>query len=338
MAVHRYWRLWCYAPTGYNAIGEVEMRAAEGGADQLSGGTPSASSVYQAGYEADHACDGDTGTTWISESVITSSWWQYDFGAGNELEIVEIAMIPRVAVYTQNMGSFILKFSDDGIIWSNCMGWVTTWPNANQQTFNSSNAVFLGGNGFLIVSPSLRYGNTDSSYAGGLMALKVLCPGTSNQQVTEIGAYLHANSTCHFGIFSHDAVNNCPNTLIADSDSGEAAYNSGTYIKVSFTYSSKPQLTAGSIYWLCCFPDSSPTTYLSRFTYGSNGDREGSGTYPTWPNNASWQGASLTGYDQGIYAVIEDAPVAPVGPTQAQLMRHGTWFGSGVKQRMWWAK
>jgi hypothetical protein len=27
------------------------------------------------------------------------------------------------------------------------------------------------------------------------------------------------------------------------------------------------------------------------------------------------------------------------GPTQAQLMRHGTWFGSGgVKQRMWWAK
>jgi hypothetical protein len=25
-------------------------------------------------------------------------------------------------------------------------------------------------------------------------------------------------------------------------------------------------------------------------------------------------------------------------PTQAQLMRHGTWFGSGAKQKMWWAK
>jgi hypothetical protein len=28
----------------------------------------------------------------------------------------------------------------------------------------------------------------------------------------------------------------------------------------------------------------------------------------------------------------------PSGPTQEQLLRHGTWFGSGVKQRMWWAK
>jgi len=27
-----------------------------------------------------------------------------------------------------------------------------------------------------------------------------------------------------------------------------------------------------------------------------------------------------------------------IGPTQEQIMRHGTWFGSGVKQRMWWAK
>jgi hypothetical protein len=41
--------------------------------------------------------------------------------------------------------------------------------------------------------------------------------------------------------------------------------------------------------------------------------------------------------------ILDDADwpspaVPPSGPTQAQLMRHGTWFGSGVKQRMWWAK
>lgn len=24
------------------------------------------------------------------------------------------------------------------------------------------------------------------------------------------------------------------------------------------------------------------------------------------------------------------------GPTQDKLLRHGTWFGQGVKQRMWW--
>jgi len=32
-------------------------------------------------------------------------------------------------------------------------------------------------------------------------------------------------------------------------------------------------------------------------------------------------------------------PEPPPGATgMAVLMRHGTWFGSGVKQRMWWAK
>jgi hypothetical protein len=31
-------------------------------------------------------------------------------------------------------------------------------------------------------------------------------------------------------------------------------------------------------------------------------------------------------------------PPPVTGPTQAQLLRHGTWFGDGVKQRMWWTK
>ena len=39
-----------------------------------------------------------------------------------------------------------------------------------------------------------------------------------------------------------------------------------------------------------------------------------------------------------IDAIRMGAFPLPSGPTQAQLLRHGTWFGSGVKQRMWWAR
>lgn len=38
-----------------------------------------------------------------------------------------------------------------------------------------------------------------------------------------------------------------------------------------------------------------------------------------------------------IYLYEAEEP-PPSGPTQEQLLRHGTWFDSGVKQRMAWAK
>jgi hypothetical protein len=40
-----------------------------------------------------------------------------------------------------------------------------------------------------------------------------------------------------------------------------------------------------------------------------------------------------------VMAQVEYAEPVPVsGPTQEQLLRHGTWFSGGVKQRMWWAR
>lgn len=54
--------------------------------DFLSGGTPSADSVYQNGasYTADKACDNNTGTVWITkDGVSMPHWWKYDLGVGN---------------------------------------------------------------------------------------------------------------------------------------------------------------------------------------------------------------------------------------------------------------
>jgi hypothetical protein len=45
-------------------------------------------------------------------------------------------------------------------------------------------------------------------------------------------------------------------------------------------------------------------------------------------------------YVSQVLAQIEytEPPPAPTGPLMAQLMRHGTWFGDGIKQKMWWAR
>jgi hypothetical protein len=47
------------------------------------------------------------------------------------------------------------------------------------------------------------------------------------------------------------------------------------------------------------------------------------------------------GYEASInslHLIEADNGGSPPGPTQDQLLRHGTWFGFGVRQNMWWAK
>jgi len=43
---------------------------------------------------------------------------------------------------------------------------------------------------------------------------------------------------------------------------------------------------------------------------------------------------------QGISQIVMEVAYieGTAAPTQEQLMRHGTWFGDGVKKPMWWAK
>lgn len=116
---HRYWRVYVTAnnsngTTGYAGFLELEMREALGGADQCTGGTASASGV-DAGNVAANAFDNDTATRWYSSGTLPS-WIRYDFGAGNEKNIIEFAAkSPGVQQYTPR--DFQLQFSDDGSTW-----------------------------------------------------------------------------------------------------------------------------------------------------------------------------------------------------------------------------
>ena len=137
MAAHRYWRLVCRASGAGQTVvglGELEMRTSIGGANVATGGTASASSTYSAAHAAGKAFDGltnDTGTgnAWATTGAPnvggaglgSFGWLQYDFGAGNEQDIVEIVIhCPGSGGMSLNsmVTAWMFQWSDDGSSWT----------------------------------------------------------------------------------------------------------------------------------------------------------------------------------------------------------------------------
>lgn len=121
---HRYWRLHTLALTqgfgNFNALSELQFRTAEGVSAVPSGGTPIYSSQLSGG-EAAKAFDGNAGTFWAPSSAGTGDHWiGYDFGAGNEKNVLELAITARNDGGAQNQGpvKFQLEYSDDGLAWT----------------------------------------------------------------------------------------------------------------------------------------------------------------------------------------------------------------------------
>ena len=135
---HRYWRLNILSISGAATgvvIGELEMHTSIGGATVCSGGTASASSQYSASYSADKAFAGDGATTrWAASSGAPPpyQWIEYDFGAGNDKAIVEVAIMGASDLgntLTQSPGTFIVEFSDDNIAWT--AAWWVQYPGGS---------------------------------------------------------------------------------------------------------------------------------------------------------------------------------------------------------------
>jgi hypothetical protein len=86
-AARTQWRITIAATqSGEPGLAALVMRTTPGGADQCTGGTPSASSEYSAPYTADKAFDGSNTTSWFSGSGFPQ-WLQYEFAA--PIDIVE---------------------------------------------------------------------------------------------------------------------------------------------------------------------------------------------------------------------------------------------------------
>lgn len=129
VGTHRYWRI--YIPprgvSGVQSILQLEMYESQFGPNVCTGGTPSASSTLSGTYPASDAFDGNLGDTgsstltslWVSQSGTTEEWLAYDFGAGNDKEIVAIGMFGRIGSFIGQVPTgFSIEYSDDGSTWS----------------------------------------------------------------------------------------------------------------------------------------------------------------------------------------------------------------------------
>ena len=121
---HRYWRLYLEASNGNDifSMAEVEFRTTAGVPLLFSGGTASASSTYDDlfdTYGPQFVTDSDVVTRWSSKSYSPQTW-EYDYGVGKSLNIVEVSLQTRFDSGTSDHMPtvFTPQWSDDGINWT----------------------------------------------------------------------------------------------------------------------------------------------------------------------------------------------------------------------------
>lgn len=140
MAAHRYWRLRCIAHNegGFGGdelilLTEIEMRDTPGGADQCTGGTAIGSDGYASGTSEDppSAFDNNNSTFWQGwwngGSDAFRTWIGYDFGAGNEKDIVQLSVRANGSYLNRTPWVAVIESSDDGVSWTH--EWLVNFGN-----------------------------------------------------------------------------------------------------------------------------------------------------------------------------------------------------------------
>ena len=164
-------------------------------------------------------------------------------------------------------------------------------------------------NGFLTSTPGARHGDDLNSWSPGPSYCegvgKFTCGGTGLQEISEIGVWCSADAaqttTWRFAIFTHDAINDCPEAMVPYSLTPEVSHNTETVTKKYNTYTVKPLLDGGSVYWLMMVTEDQYIN-VDRFTTGG-ANVYGATTYPKFFLADEWHAKTSTANDFGIYAV-----------------------------------
>jgi hypothetical protein len=141
---HRFWRMSLLSGNQAYAMSTVQFRAVAGTALAFAGGTPHATENYNStdttgSYGAYLAADTDPSTFWSSQDANAGQVWEYDYGAGNSIQVGEVYVQVRPDnYYTQGPSSFSLDYSDDGTTWKTAQTYTgISWTSASQsQTFD----------------------------------------------------------------------------------------------------------------------------------------------------------------------------------------------------------
>lgn len=123
---HTYWRIYVTANQGggaYTALGELELRATVGGADQCGAGTggaqgtATADSEYSAAYRAINAFSDLTTDTWASQPG-ADHWLRYQ--APTPISVAQVAMTSHSSYSdgAEMPKDFLIQSSDNGSSWT----------------------------------------------------------------------------------------------------------------------------------------------------------------------------------------------------------------------------
>lgn len=162
---------------------------------------------------------------------------------------------------------------------------------------------------YLTTTPGSRIGDTyDYWVTARAVAMKAeLAPGSDTITIDEIGIYaglLGDAGTEKFkaAIFTHNSGSNMPDSMVANSDSGDITITETTWTKKNYLYTgTKPILTAGVQYWIALLIPAytSKVIYFDMKSSGAPTSLDISAT--SWPTD--WTGHADRGYGYAIYVV-----------------------------------
>lgn len=184
------------------------------------------------------------------------------------------------------------------------------------------------GQGFLTTNPDTRFG-VSGMETGRIVAQRFTCGGSGAQAISRIGVYgwgQTGGNLIQLALFTHDAVNDCPETIISNSQTSSVSNPDSAWGNAYFDYSTLPELTGGVDYWIVAFSDDNGQIY-SYTSDGGSGQhtRTGGGTFPTMPDGDTWHSyTSRPTYSTSLYAVYSSAggSIAPLASYYAR-MREG---------------
>src|SRR5665213_333102 len=112
---HRYWRINVQSNVAgsFLQIQEATMALSISGSNVFGSGTATADSSFDGTVLPPNVVDGNPSTVWATASA-GNGWWQYDFGSGNNFDIVETIITPPTTLLTRSPSQWTLIGSDDG--------------------------------------------------------------------------------------------------------------------------------------------------------------------------------------------------------------------------------
>jgi hypothetical protein len=165
MSAHVYWRIYILNDNGGSnvCIGDMQLRATVGGADQAygSGGTASASTAL-GGYPASAAFDNNPSNWWVSNAQVNGAWLEYQFPSAVSVAEYTVSSRNDGPTYQSNSPlTWYLQYSDDGTTWTNAdyQTGQTSWGSGDVRTFTTGHLSAIA------IDTSVGYNTTNTNTA-----------------------------------------------------------------------------------------------------------------------------------------------------------------------------